>query len=107
AVLLAEARGLYAAERELVVAVVNLVYPGHSGVDLLAGSVDQTGVVRPDRRTESVRRVVRSPDRIIEFGIARDWEDRTEDLLGGQPGGLPRLDDHSGLQEVALVIGTR
>ena len=84
-VLLAEARRLHAAERQLVVAVVDLVDPGHPGVDLLRGPVDQPRVVRPDRRAEPVGRVVGARDGVVEVGEAEHRQHRAEHLLAHQP----------------------
>jgi hypothetical protein len=80
-VLLAEARRLDAAERQLVVAVVDLVDPGHAGLDLLGRAMDEPGVVRPDRRAEAVRRVVGAPDGVVEVAVAEDGQHRPEHLL--------------------------
>src|SRR4051812_11290240 len=60
-VLAAYARLFYAAEGQLVVAEVELVYPGHAGLYLLGGAVDPVHVVREDGGAEAVGRVVGQP----------------------------------------------
>src|SRR5579859_1723644 len=46
--LVADARGLHPAERQLVVAVVDLVHPGHPGFNLADGLIGPAHVLRPD-----------------------------------------------------------
>src|SRR5947209_462833 len=93
-----------ASEGQLVVAVVDLVDPGHTGVDLACRTVDQTRVVGPDRGAESVRSVIGARDRVVEVAEAHDWKYGPEHLFGHQPGHVAGLRDDRRLQEVALVV---
>ena len=106
-VLLAEPAVLHPSERQLVIAVVDLVHPGHAAIDVLGGAVDLAHVVRPDRGTEPVTRVVRAPDRIVEVGVAEHRQHRPEHLFRYKPRVLARLGHHGGLEEPAALVVSR
>src|SRR5215216_7248848 len=75
AMLAAYARVFHPSERELVVAEVELVHPGHACLYLLSCAVDPLHVVRVDGGTQTVRRVVRQPDRLVHIVHLEDWQE--------------------------------
>ena len=104
--LLAVAGLLDAAERQLVIAVVELVDPLHAGLDLVGDAVDDPDVVGPHRRAEAVLGVVgagsiassRSPTR-------QTGSTRPERLLARDARVLRGVGDDRRVHEIARAVG--
>ena len=81
--LLADARGLVAAERDLREDGAVRVDADRSGAQSAGDAELPRAVLGPERARQAVRRVVREPDRLV-LGLERDHGDhRAEDLLAG------------------------
>jgi hypothetical protein len=95
---------LGAPERQLVVAVVELVDPGDAGLQLAGGPVDGDGVAGPDRGAEPVGGGVGPLDRLVQVLDPPHRQHRAEHLLGGQAGVGRDVDHHRRLEEVARPL---
>src|SRR5581483_2728023 len=96
-----EARRLDAAPRRLTgrERVAEVVDPHHARVEPPRDAVGLREIARPDARTEPVRAVVRTADRVVLTVERLDGDDRAEELLVGQ---RPR--DHGRLQVPAVAV---
>src|SRR5919109_709349 len=103
AVLAPDAAGLYAAEGELVIAVVKRVDPHVAGLELVDRFVSVNEIARPDRRAKTVFRGVGFFDRFIDRFERVDGQRGTEDFFFGYARVIGNVCEQRWHVEVALV----
>src|SRR5437879_3632298 len=105
--LLAEARLLRPAKRQLVVGDDDRVHPRVAGLELLHRAMRGGHVGGPDRRTQAELRVVGKTEPFIEVFDLAHRQRRSEDLFLPHAGVVGHLADDGRLDEPALlVLGT-
>src|SRR6476620_8673632 len=104
--LAAEARLLDPAARRRRVGDHSLVEPDHAGLELLADAQRALQVARAHVGPESELGVVGRRDRLVLGGESLYRRDRSEDLLGQEPGVVGYVGQHGGVVEVAGAVAS-